>query len=101
MTIVNLEERLTQAADDIMKKVKAQAKKKHVRIAYTDVSIDGKTAVLLIETDSPAWVLDEVKYDIIKKSKYAIFVSGTLHDGFFDWASDTYIKDSVSITIKV
>lgn len=38
---------------------------------------------------------------VISKHKYGVIIREETHEGFFDWRSDTYIKDCVTVTFGV
>ena len=96
---VDLKERAKKLADVAVAKLKVQAKKKGVRIADISVNVDKVTSII-VETNSPEWVGDVLEL-IIQKSEHGVHVETVVYPGSFDWAADTYIKDSVEVTFKV
>jgi hypothetical protein len=96
MSIINKSERLEQTAKFVINKLKAKVKTNGVRLAEIFIS----PGEITIETDSPQWVEDEIS-SLINKTQHGIFVSSKIYPGFFDWAADTYIKDSVIIKFRI
>jgi len=69
-------------------------------ICHTDFYPEARgTYTILAETNIPQHVGDALR-DIVEKSERAIFMHITIHEGRFDWAANTYIKDAVSVTFK-
>jgi hypothetical protein len=80
-----------------------KSKHGHVAFTYTEVSkkeYKGQQvacAQIGIETNIGEWVCDEAS-GLISKIEYAKLASASVAKGFFDWSSDTYIKDSAIIS---
>lgn len=53
-----------------------------------------------VECAEPLYMLDVIS-DVIRADKYGIVISEEAHVGFFDWKSDTYIKDCACVTYGV
>lgn len=98
MTIINYE----TEASKLFNKIKSDLKK--VKGCYVSnilcSNIDKNTYWIQVDTCSPSYVCDVIE-DTITKSKYGSVVHKEAHEGSFDWASDTYIKDCSVVTFTM
>jgi hypothetical protein len=73
---------------------------KKVIVCHNEIELDKEGIYIFIETDSPKYLMDEIS-SIINKSKHGMISESSEHEGFFDWASDTYIKPAVTFKVVV
>ena len=100
MKLVDVAGRNRKEAEAIFKKAVKELRSKTTHVAFTDFEITGYNVFVLAETDSPETFIDIVE-TLIEKSPTAKKVSSKVHQGRFDWASDTYIKDAGEVRFKL
>lgn len=100
MKLVDVAGRNRKEAESIVKKAITALKKHTKYIGWVDQGFQkGTEYFVLIETNVPELAVDALE-SAVKNSPNGKLISSKVHPGSFDWAADTYIKDSAEVRFK-
>lgn len=99
MAFVDIAAQNLKEAELIVQKSVIALQKATKHVGFIDKGFVGREYVVTVETNLPEFMNDLIEAQVAKSSR-ATLVSCAIHDGYFDWASDTYIKDCSHVVFK-
>lgn len=91
-----------EIAADLEKKIRSAIKKANISFKeIVEVCSLGKNEYFIQVNCMETLSMLDVISDVIRAHKYGFVIREEEHIGFFDWESDTYIKDSACVTYGV
>lgn len=89
---------ITKILQRVRANIISTSKKKGVHRGEIDMWIEGNLYYINVEMSSGS---EHFVADIVSDTPHTEVVGAEYHPGNFDWASDSYIKDSATVCFKV
>ena len=102
LTAEQIKERDTTEVVKFIRQIVSAAKKDKIYLGHYSHHFENGQWSITVESSNSGYKygFSEDIADIISKNARVTIIEKQEHKGSFDWASDTYIKDSSSVTFK-